>query len=94
MAVRLVQIINPNGRTGWVAETSTAAAEYERPPSAPDDPQQPVEAAPEGVGQPASNASTQAWREYAVAAGMPLDEADQMSRDQLVAHYKSEEDLS
>lgn len=92
MAVQLVQIVNPNGRKGWVAETSHTAAVYKRPPSALAEPQQLVEAAPEGVEVPARSASTEAWRDYAVAAGMPQDEADQMSRDQLVAHYKSEED--
>jgi hypothetical protein len=92
VATKLVEIVNPNGRKGWVAETSAAAAAYTRPPSALDEPQQLVEAAPEGVEVPASNASTEAWRTYAVAAGMSQDEADQMSRDQLVAHYKSEED--
>lgn len=36
---------------------------------------------------PARNASTAAWRAYAVAQGMPEAEAAERSRDDLAAHY-------
>lgn len=87
MAVKLVQIVNPNGRKGWVAETSRAAEVYKRPPSTRTE-QEPGD----GDGLPAKNASTETWRAYATAHGMSAEDADQMSRDDVVAHYESEED--
>lgn len=33
--------------------------------------------------RPAGNASTAAWRAYAVAQGMPAEEAEQLGRDEL-----------
>jgi len=40
---------------------------------------------------PKRSASTEAWREFAVAHGMPEDEAAGLSRDELVAHYTAKE---
>jgi len=40
---------------------------------------------------PRKSASAAAWREYAVANGMDKDEADGLSRDELVARYSKEE---
>lgn len=40
---------------------------------------------------PKRSASTEVWREFAVSHGMPQDEADGLSRDQLVEHYTSKE---
>jgi hypothetical protein len=49
----------------------------------------PGDAAP---AQPARNASTEAWRAWAVEHGdMSADEADQMSRDQLVERFADQE---
>lgn len=39
------------------------------------------------VERPARNASTEAWRAYAVARGMSADEAAAHTRDELVALY-------
>lgn len=39
---------------------------------------------------PAKNASKDEWRAYAKAAGMPAEQADGLTRDQLVEHYTKE----
>lgn len=44
-----------------------------------------------GDGPPARNASTDVWRAYAVAQGMPADEAAGHSRDELAALYTGQE---
>jgi hypothetical protein len=52
------------------------------------------ESDPESPGPetPKKSASTEAWRAYAVAAGeMTEDEAGQMSRDELVEYFTTEE---
>ncbi|GAA4059807.1 hypothetical protein [Actinomadura miaoliensis] len=43
--------------------------------------------APATVERPARNASTDAWRAYAIAQGMTSDEAAAHTRDELVALY-------
>lgn len=45
---------------------------------------------PAGPVVPARSASTDVWRAYAKQAGMPPEQADGMSRDQLVEHYTKE----
>lgn len=40
---------------------------------------------------PAKNASTEDWRTYAIAHGTPEELANEMGRDELVAHYNPEE---
>jgi len=40
--------------------------------------------------RPAANASTAVWREYAIAQGVPADEADEASRDELRARFPQE----
>lgn len=99
MAVELVEIVNPsNGRKGIVSATSPAAAAYKRPPSARQEGLVPVQ--PGGVvdprlsgelPRPGKNASHEAWVEYsthhATPNGLSSDEAGQMSRDELVAHF-------
>lgn len=84
-----VQIVNPNGNKGVVSATSTAARlardglqGYSLPPSAED--------APEGaplVERPADTARVGLWREWAIANGVPADEAGTLSRDELVARF-------
>lgn len=53
-----------------------------------------VVASPEPDGEPGEmpkkSASTEAWRAYAVEHGMPQEEADGLSRDQLVELYTKE----
>lgn len=39
---------------------------------------------------PARNASTDEWRAFAMAMGMPVDQASTSTRDQLVEHYTKE----
>jgi hypothetical protein len=50
-----------------------------------------VEADEDEQQSPAKNASTEEWRSYAITQGMADDEAASMSRDDLVAHYSTEE---
>lgn len=45
---------------------------------------------PDRPEKPARNASTDAWRAYAVAMGMDEEEAAQYSRDELAAHYSED----
>lgn len=40
---------------------------------------------------PKKSASTEAWRAFAVEHGMPEEQANSMSRDELVDHYHKEE---
>lgn len=102
MAVELVEIVNPStGRKGIVASTSSAAATYKRPPSARQEGIEPslpggvidprLGNEPESLDAPAKNASTEAWVAYATDPatpnGLSSDEASQMSRDELVAHF-------
>ena len=39
--------------------------------------------------RPQRNDKTDLWRDYAVARGMSQEQADAMSRDELVAHFDS-----
>lgn len=39
---------------------------------------------------PKRSATTEAWRQFAVEHGMSAEEADAMTRDQLVEHYTKE----
>lgn len=59
-----------------------------------DEPDEPVVADVDGDGAseelPRKSASTEAWRAFAVAHGMPEDEANSKSRDELAAHYYQE----
>lgn len=100
MAVELMEIVNPaNGRKGLVASTSTAATAYKRPPSAraaaAQEPALPGGSVDPRLGDPLDlptrNASTEAWVEYATHPltpnGLSSDEAAQMSRDDLAAHF-------
>lgn len=48
----------------------------------------PVEAPPT---HPARNASTEVWRAYAVEHGLTADEANELTRDQLVELFTTEE---
>lgn len=103
MAVELVEIVNPNGRKGVVASTSTAATNYKRPPSARAQGLEPVQpgaatnpllgTAPE---RPAGNASREAWIAYATHPdtpnGLSSEAAAEMSRDALVDHFDVQED--
>lgn len=84
MAIPLVEIVNPvTGRKGYVAATSRAAQVYKTPPSA--------RAASAARGEkPAANASTEMWRAYGLAHGLPPEQVNEMTRDQLVDHFKSE----
>lgn len=41
--------------------------------------------------RPQKNDSTESWRTYAVARGMAEDEAAAMGRDELVAHYDTQD---
>lgn len=45
---------------------------------------------PSGVERPKGNASTDAWRAYAIAHGMAADEAANLNRDEIVARYPEE----
>lgn len=84
MAIPLVEIVNPTtGRKGRVAATSRAAQAYRRPPSSqradikgqlPDD-------------APNRGASTQTWQSYGTDHGLSPDQAEAMTRDDLVAHF-------
>lgn len=49
------------------------------------------EGADNGPVKPAGNASTEAWREYAVLKGVPAEEAEAMSRDQIKAKFNENE---
>lgn len=85
MAVERVTIVNPNRRKGVVAATSKAAREYRRTPGS-------RSGGPEAEAQmPAKNASTQAWRNYATKhRGLSTDQAESLSRDELVARFTEE----
>ena len=39
---------------------------------------------------PSKSASTEVWRAFAKQAGMPVEQADSLTRDQLVEHYTKE----
>ena len=78
MAVPLVQITNPNGRKGWVPATHPRLHLFGRPPSTRH---------PRGDVPPKRNASLSVWRSYAASQGLPGDEAEQMTRDDLVARF-------
>ena len=78
MAVRLVEVVNPNGRKGWVAATYRPLIEGSFRPL-------PSQRHPHGGAPPALSASTEVWRSYAVSQGLPGDEADAMTRDEIVA---------
>lgn len=43
---------------------------------------------------PRRNGAVQAWRDYAVAHGMTADEAESLTRDQLVERFTSNEETS
>lgn len=45
------------------------------------------ESGDEEMEMPAGNASTEAWREYAIAQGTPVEDAERMSRDELRDFY-------
>lgn len=49
-----------------------------------------AETPPPADERPAANASTAAWREYAIAQGVPADEAADASRDKLRARFPQE----
>ena len=61
--------------------------------AADDEPAEIVDVDGDGVPEelPRRSASTAAWREFAVAHGMTQEEADGLSRDELVARYSKEE---
>lgn len=76
-----------NRITGRVVERDVAdpaldraTGRWERLDGGQDAAAEPAAAAAE---RPAGNASTAAWREYAVAQGMPAEEAEQLGRDEL-----------
>lgn len=77
MTVKMVQIVNPNGRIGHVAETYPpyVAGKFRDLPSARDD------------AAPARNGSTDDWRSYAKSHGMDPEFAATQSRDELIAYY-------
>jgi hypothetical protein len=58
------------------------------------EPEEPVVADIDGDGAveelPKKSASTEVWRAFAVEHGMPEDEANSKSRDELAAHYYQE----
>lgn len=85
MAVKTVEIVNPNGRKGRVAATYQPYVDgaFKLAPS---------RRFPNGEAAPAANASTDVWRSYAVSQGLPGDEADAMTRDELVARFNSKEE--
>lgn len=84
MAVEMVEILNPNGRKGRVPATHPRFAHFKRPPSA---------RYPNGDAAPAASASTEVWRSYAVSKGLPGDEAEAMTRGELVAHFTQTEEV-
>lgn len=51
-----------------------------------------LEGEPPADALPKKSASTETWREYATAHGMDADEADQLSRDQLVERFTNTEE--
>lgn len=55
--------------------------------TAPPEPQVPAEAP-----KPRKSGSAEAWRAYAVEHGMPAEEAEQSTRDQLVERFTSTEE--
>lgn len=52
----------------------------------------PTPAAPAEVPMPRKSASAEAWRAYAVEHGVPAEEADSLTRDQLVERFTSSEE--
>lgn len=99
MPIELVEIVNPNGRKGLVAPGSRAALEYTKPPAqrakGPIDVAGPTDIKPP-LEQPPGNASTEEWRAFATDPNNPapldLEAAGAMTRDELVAHFESQED--
>lgn len=83
MPVPLVEIVNPNGRKGHVAATSRAAQAYKRPPSA----ERSTAGGDLPPDAPARNASTDTWRAYALTNGLTSQQVEDMTRDDLVAHF-------
>lgn len=93
MAVRMVRIVNDNGRTGLVPETHPRVVDGSLRLAPSQRSEQPANLSPAQGGQepmPARNASTDAWREYARQQGLSRDEADAKSRDELVAYFTKE----
>ena len=86
MAVPMRTIVNANGRKGRVAATypPLVAGELKLAPkerrAQAEDPDQ----------MPAKSASTEAWRSYAVRNGLTSDEAEALTRDELVAQFTKE----
>lgn len=97
--IEMVEIVNPNGRKGKVAATSKAAQLYRQPPSAQRDaepaptPELPVNLGP---AMPAKNAKHELWIAYATDPrtpnGLSSEDAEQMSRDELVDHFNTSEE--
>lgn len=77
----LVEIVNPNGRKGFVAAESDAAKLLRRPPS---------------TDKPTKSATKAAWVAYATAESTPgrlePEAANAMTQPELVAAFESEED--
>lgn len=105
MPVELVEIVNSNGRKGFVAKTSRAAAAYKQPPSArtPDPSAAPgpaeqtvVTSPPTGLEKPAKSASKADWIAYATHDATPnrlsAEQADPMTRDELAEHFNPAEE--
>lgn len=57
-----------------------------------DGPADEQDAAESADGLPKKSASADAWRKYAIAHGMTADDADELTRDELVTYYTKEED--
>lgn len=97
MAVPMRTIVNANGRKGRVAETypPLVAGDLKLAPSdripdkAFEDDPDVVAAFDEPI--PAKNAGADVWRTYAVSQGLTDDEAEAMSRDDLVAMFTTKE---
>lgn len=104
MAVELVEIVNPTtGRKGLVSAKSRAASAYKQPPSArvpraneaPGHSDQAVvdTTPPAGLVKPGKNGSKDEWVAYATDPatpnGLSSETADQMNRDDLVAHFET-----
>lgn len=100
MAVRLVKIINANGRTGWVAETypPLVAGELRRAPSqaaddATDEPTGEPDAEPIPVPAdelPSRWASDETWREFGASHGLPPEQVVDMSAKDIRAQFTKE----
>lgn len=50
-----------------------------------------VPVSPEGLRRPRNSASKADWKAYAIARGMDADEAEELSRDQLVERFPVDE---